>query len=426
MTPAQAPVRRGDPGPPVGYLAAVVDAEVPRRRRPLRRIVVVLAVLVVLGAVLLGGAGWYYAGEIYSGALAVDPGPRGLVPDTVVTSLDGGRAVLDSTADDDPLRRPETEGLVWQGGAGVVSGAPEVGDDGSVARSLEVVAGSPPTPGTPADLRGDVWTDPNAAYGVAYEDVDVDCPRGSCPAWFVPGDAGTWLIAVHGKGGSRREGLRALGPAVAQGMPGLLITYRNDPEAPADPSGQYGYGATEWHDLEAAVGYALDHGARSVVLYGASMGGGIVAAFLQHSDLRDRVDGVVLDAPMLDLAATVDHGAAQRRLPLLGTAVPDVLTGTAEWIAGWRYDLDWAAVDYLPADWLDVPALVFHGTDDDTVPISTSDELAADRPDLVHEVRVPGAGHVRAWNTDPAAYERVEGNFLRCLLAGPSPACATG
>jgi fermentation-respiration switch protein FrsA (DUF1100 family) len=427
MTPAQAPVRRGDHGPRVGYVAAVVDAEMPRRRGWPRRLLIVLTVLVVLGAVLLGGAGWYYSGEIYSGALEVDPSPRGLVPDTVVTAADGGTAELrSSTEDDDPMRRPETEGLVWDGGAGVVSGQPQVGADGAVVRSLEVVEGRRPGPGTPADLRGDVWTDPHAAFGVAYQDVDVDCPRGTCPAWFVPGDAVTWLIAVHGKGGSRREGLRALGPAIEQGMPGLLISYRNDPEAPADPSGQYAYGATEWRDLEAAVRYALDHGARRVALYGASMGGGIVAAFLQHSDLRDVVDGIVLDAPMLDLAATVAHGAAQRRLPLLGSGVPDVLTGTAEWIAGWRYDLDWDAVDYLPADWLGVPALVFHGTDDDTVPISTSDELAADRPDLVHEVRVPGAGHVRAWNADPDAYERVEGAFLRCVVADPSPACATG
>jgi hypothetical protein len=120
---------------------------------------------------------------------------------------------------------------------------------------------------------------------------------------------------------------------------------------------------------------------------------------------------------MLDLAATVEHGAAQRDLPVVG-GVPDVLTGTAQWIAGWRYDLDWAAVDHLPADWLEVPALVFHGTDDDLVPISTTDALAADRPDLVTAVRVPGAGHVRAWNADPAGYERQVADLIACAGTG--------
>ncbi len=378
------------------------------------------AVLALLVLLVLGGGGWYYAGEISAGALEVAPAPRTLQPEVVVESTSGDRVVLqrtDAVDGDDPLRSGETVGLVWDGGAGVLSGAAAVADDGSVERALELVDGAAPPPGTPADLRGEVWTDPRAAHGVDFEEVAVDCPGGTCPAWFVPGDSTTWMLFVHGKGASRTEGLRALGPAVDAGLPSLLITYRNDPEAPADPSGRYGYGATEWRDLEAAVRYAVDAGAERVVLYGASMGGAVVAGFLERSAEAEVVSGVVLDAPMLDLSATVEHGAAQRDLPVVG-GVPDVLTGTAQWIAGWRYDLDWAAVDHLPADWLEVPALVFHGTDDDLVPISTTDALAADRPDLVTAVRVPGAGHVRAWNADPAGYERQVADLIACAGTG--------
>ena len=400
------------------------DAPLRRRRWP-RRTAVAALVLLVLAAALLGGAGWYYAGEIHSGALAVDRTPEAR-NDVLVESLDGDRAVLRRTGealDDDPLRRPETYGLGWDGGAGVVSGPPEPRDDGSVARSLVVVDGGPPAPGTPADLRGDVWTDPRAALGADYREVDIPCLDGVCPAWLVPGDGETWMVFVHGKGASRTEGLRALGPAVDAGLPSLLISYRNDDGAPADPSGEYRYGDTEWRDLEAAVEFAVGEGAEHVVLFGASMGGGIVAAFLERSDRADVVSGVVLDAPMLDLDATVDHGAAQRELPVIG-ALPDALTSVAEWIAGRRFDLDWDAVDHLPADWLAVPALVFHGTDDATVPISITDELAGDRPDLVQAVRVDGAGHVRSWNVDPGGYERRESAFLACVTAaGPPSAC---
>jgi pimeloyl-ACP methyl ester carboxylesterase len=399
---------------------------VPRRRRWGRRLTVLAVILLVLAAVLLGGAGWYYAGEIHAGALAVDRSSGDTPDDTVVEALDGDRAVLRRTGEarnDDPLRRPETSGLVWDGGAGVVTGPPERRDDGSVVRSLDLVTGEPPAPGTLADLRGDVWTDPRAAYDVGYEEVGVPCAGGTCPAWFVPGEAPTWMIFVHGRGGSRTEGLRALGPAVRAGLPALLITYRNDEDSPEDPSGEYRYGDTEWRDLEAAVDVAVDRGARSVVLFGASMGGGIVAAFLERSDRADVVTGVVLDAPMLDLAATVEHGAAQRELPVIG-ALPGVLTETAEWLAGRRYDLDWDAVDYLPADWLEVPALVFHGTADRTVPISLTDELAAGRPGRVQVVRVPGAGHVRSWNVDPSGYERREAAFLACVtVAEPQSVC---
>ena len=406
------------------YGRGVADGSTPSRRRGLRRLLVSLTVLVVLAVALLGGAGWYYAGEIHAGALEVEPGSRGIVPDTVVESVTGREAVLRRTGEpveDDPLLRSDTYGLVWDGGAGVLSGRPEPRDDGAVGRRLELVEGTPPSAGTEADLRGEVWTDPEAAYGTRYEEVDVPCGGGSCPAWLVPGDAATWVVAVHGKGAARTEPLRGLRAAVDAGLPVLLITYRNDPEAPADPSGRYGQGATEWRDLEAAVRFALDRGAEDVVLYGASMGGAIVASFLERSELAGAVRGIVLDAPMLDLAATVDHGAAQRDLPVVG-GVPDVLTDTARWIAGWRYDLDWDAVDYLPADWLEVPALVFHGTDDDRVPVSTTDELAADRPDLVTAVRVPEAGHVRAWNADPAAYDRRVGAFLDCVVEG-HPSC---
>jgi uncharacterized protein len=389
----------------------------------MRRLLVALAVLVLIVAVLFGGVAWYYAGEIRSGALAVDRSPRPPSTDTVVESVDGDRAVLSRTGepvDDDPLLRADTYGLVWEGGAGVVSGDPEVRDDGAVVRDLEVVDGREPADGAEADLRGEVWTDPRAAYGVAYDDVALPCGPGAdgrCPAWFVAGKSDTWMVFVHGKGASRTEGLRALGPAVDAGLPSLLITYRNDPGVPADPSGDYGYGATEWQDLEKAVAYAVDQGASDVVLFGASMGGAVVAGFLERSDLADLVSGVVLDAPALDLDATVEHGAAQRDLPIVGE-LPGALTDTAQWIAGWRFDLDWDAVDYLPADWLAVPALVFHGTDDEIVPVAISDELAADRPDLVDLVRMADTGHVRAWNVDPRAYEERVATFLDCLVDG--------
>jgi fermentation-respiration switch protein FrsA (DUF1100 family) len=126
------------------------------------------------------------------------------------------------------------------------------------------------------------------------------------------------------------------------------------------------------------------------------------------------VSAVVLDAPALDLRATVDFEAGERTLPGIGTRIPDVLTATAEWLASQRYGLDWHAVDYLPGTWLRVPVLVFHGTADTTVPISTSDALRRAHPDLVREVRVRGAEHVESWNVDPGGYEAAESAFLGC------------
>ena len=52
-----------------------------------------------------------------------------------------------------------------------------------------------------------------------------------------------------------------------------------------------------------------------------------------------------------------------------------------------------------------MPIMVFHGTDDNDVPIDTSDELAHTRPDLVTLHRIKEAGHMESWNVDAGFYE---------------------
>lgn len=105
------------------------------------------------------------------------------------------------------------------------------------------------------------------------------------------------MIFVHGHGTDRGEGLRILPTIVEQGFPSLVMTYRNDAEAPESPDGLYHLGQTEWRDLEAAADYALAHGAEDLILVGYSMGGAITCTFLRESVRADRVRGAILDAP---------------------------------------------------------------------------------------------------------------------------------
>jgi fermentation-respiration switch protein FrsA (DUF1100 family) len=384
---------------------------------------VALVVLLLLAALLLGASGWYYAGQIDAQALAVAPPSATPQRNVTVTAAANGHVTLRGTVDADAhaLDTSDVYGLVWSGGSGVLTGIPERSADGVSTRALQVVSGTAPSPGTPASTSRDVWTDPTDAAGVPFQGVRYACAGGSCAAWYVPGRSSTWMIMVHGKGATREEPLRAMVPAVRAGLPVLDISYRNDSGAPRDPSGRYGYGTTEWLDLDHAVRWASDHGAQHVVLFGSSMGGSIVASFLEHSRMAGWVRGVVLDAPALSLRAAVDLGAQDRSLPL-GLPIPRVLTSTAEWMAGWRFGVNWSATDHLPGSWLHVPALVFHGTADRTVPVDTSDALRAAHPHLVEEVRVPGADHVESWNASPATYEAREGTFLGCLTTA-APTC---
>jgi pimeloyl-ACP methyl ester carboxylesterase len=243
--------------------------------------------------------------------------------------------------------------------------------------------------------------------------LQIPGPLGDYESWFFPGTRPTWVLLLHGNTPDRLDLARLLPSLQAEGHPVLLVSLRNDPGAPEDPSGMLRYGATEWRDLEAAVEYAVGQGSDGVVLAGPSMGGGVVMSFLEHSPSADAVRAAVLDAPMLDFGRTVDFQARQESLPVIGLPLPGTLTATAKWMASWRFDIDWDELDHLDStEELRAPILLFHGTEDDDVPISTSRDLARARPDLVTLHEVEGATHMTTWNTDPTAYERALLEFL--------------
>jgi len=235
-------------------------------------------------------------------------------------------------------------------------------------------------------------------------------------AWSVPPTAEnvkTWAIHMHGWRAERRETVRMLPTYAAAGITSLVIDYRNDPDAPADPSGLYRFGRTEWQDAEAAVQYALDHGADHVILAGYSTGATAEMAFLESSPLAGRIAGVVFDSPNLDFGRAVSEEASKRTIPGTPIPLPATLTATAKWIADLRFDVDWEAINYVDRKGiLTVPTLVFHGADDQTVPLSVSEDLEKLYPDLVTLVVTDEADHVGSWNVDPKGYEATLAAYL--------------
>ena len=389
-------------------------AERPRARRWLRRLVVGL---LVLAALFYGGGGWYFSGLIDERGL--DGNARRAAstfdPDTEVVTLTddavapGGSITLAVGDEPGSLRTEGVWGLRWSSGYGQVAGILDA-DESTVTRAFLLLDGEPPEPGEPAELDPRAWPAPLGGE----VDVIVEGPLGDYPAWFAPGEGATWAIVVHGNAMVRTDGIRLGTVTTARSMPTLWITYRNAVGAPEDPSGKLAYGLTEWEDLEAAVRHALDEGATDVVLAGYSMGGGVIMAFLQRSDLAERVRGVVLDAPMLDFSTTVDDNAARETLPVIGVPLPGSLTAVAKWIADRRFDIRWDELDYLDdtAPYEDLPFLVFHGRRDTTVPIGTSRTFTELLPQQVHLVECPEAEHIECWNVDTATYERELRTFL--------------
>lgn len=336
-----------------------------------------------------------------------------LVPDhsswakqSEVMALPPGRIVLER---DEEGERPGVYGLEWPGGhaiAGAVVG--ETGD--TVTRRLRDVRGYL-VPEMDVGIESAVYSgDPRQAFGLPTEHVAVPGELGPMPDWLVPARGRTWAIVVHGINATPEDGMRLVPTLHRAGMPTMLIRYREDQGAPASPDGFHHMGLTEWRDLQAAARYALGHGARRLVLAGYSMGGAIVAQFMQKSRLAPRVAGLVLDAPALNWKRTIEFNSEQMGLP--GFAALPVL-----WAIDARIDADWNSLDALAhPQAFQLPILLFHGLDDKVVPIATSNDFAAELPRWVTYYRVPHAGHVESWNVEPRLYERRLRTFLGAIL----------
>jgi hypothetical protein len=394
-----------------------VDSTRASQRRRRRWPIVVLASVLALTAVFYLGGGWYFSGRLYQRALS-GAVKRAAKPtyDLSVTAVTPGTVTLRVPPDPGQLLTPGVWGIQWPAGYGQVTTIMARGH-GTVTRAFRHLTGSPLVAGSRVALDNKAFpNDPRVGLGMPLREVSYRGPLGSYPAWFVPGQRDTWTILLHGNSMDRLDTIKIVSTLHRLGLPVLMISYRNDAAAPQDPSGMLRYGQTEWQDLAAAVQYALLQGARSVVLVGYSMGGGIAASFLERSPLAAQVSGVILDSPMVDFSRAVDHGASKQRLPLVGLPLPQSLTNVAKWVAGWRYGVDWSSLDYLKgAARLHAPVLLFQGTADQTVPPATSDELARIARDVTY-VRVLGADHLDSWNLDPARYDRAVQAFVERVL----------
>lgn len=284
--------------------------------------------------------------------------------------------------------------VLWRVASGILTVGP-----------LAEALGAAPRPEEPLALgyRGD----PEAALGLPYREVGIGTPLGPAPAWYVPGERALGAVYVHGIAGAREDGYRALSMLAEAGIPTLLITYRNDPGAPADPSGAYAFGLTEWRDLAAAVGWMAAQGHDRLILVAESMGGGIAGQFLARSDLAENVVALALDAPALDVRGVLVHVAAAIGLPL-----PALVAPAGElWLAALGpVDLRAArVVDAVAA--FEGPLFLAHGTGDRIVPAAISDAVAARRQGPTVTVRT-GADHLLSYAEDPAAYRAAFAEFL--------------
>jgi hypothetical protein len=372
-------------------------------------------------AITIGAAA--FAGIAALGTLSVYVARRVIIPSK--TRLEDLR-VLGCTETTVLLSRtpdtlvPGQYGLWFSEGAGhaKVGAILEIGR-GWVRRELLGVDHGDLTTATRASIAGWYYLDPEQ-LGVPHRDVVIETPVGPAPAWLLPAaqESERWLIGVHGRGVRRQECLRAVEVARRCGYTSLLVSYRNDGDAPHSADGRYSLGDTEWADIDAALEYAIAHGATEVVLMGWSMGGAISLQVATRSSHAGVLKGLILESPVVNWTETIDYQTDAQHVPRMVSAVARHLISSpwARKLTGQDRSIDLARLDFVArADELTLPILLLHSADDGYVPPYASRALARARPDIVTFDEFTVARHAKLWNYDPDRFNEDIGGWLSRL-----------
>ena len=396
-------------------------------------------VLIIFIFVALGGAGWFFSGVIYEGGLNPDFNDTesiGTAEDRVLVSSISSNSIVLNVEEEmwGPLLEKGIYGIIGQNGDAVVGDI--ISTNGTfVERSLINLNGTlvegDKIRGTSLVVREDTgefkilgtssWSGqasegvytPKSVSGLDYETIYYQSDLGEFPAYLTnDGDVGI-VIFVHGfRGDYSREVFAKMraGEIVDMGYRSMIISYRNDKGLPKDPSGIFQYGTTEWKDIDGAIDKALEF-TDNVVLWGTSGGGGPISSWLGNVGDKNKVSGIIYEAPVINFWESVEvNGAA--RYPW----VPQQLFGYFKIFTEIRYGIDFENMNFTDnVINSDIPVLLFHGDDDEWVPVEMSDLIAENRDTNFTYIRYENVGHVTSWNADPDNYVYQLDTFLSGL-----------
>jgi len=376
----------------------------------------VAATAITLGATAFAGIAALGSLSVYVARKVITP-TKTRLEDVRVLGCTDTTVTLSKTLD---TLLPGQYGLWFSEGAGhaKLGAVVEVGP-GYVVRELFSVDHGDLASATRGSIAGWFYLDPDE-LGFPHGEVHIDTPVGPAPAWVIPAATATnrWLVGVHGRGVRRQECLRAVDVARRCGYTSLLVSYRNDGDAPPSDDGRYGLGDTEWPDVDAAIEYAIANGASEIVLMGWSMGGAICLQVATRSTHAHIIRGIILESPVVNWADTINYQTDASHAPRIVSAAARHLIGSA-WagrLTGQSVSIDLGRLDFVArAEELAVPILLMHSADDGYVPPYASRALALARPDIVTFDEFTIARHAKLWNYDADRFNDDIGGWLSRL-----------
>lgn len=365
---------------------------------------------VAAGAATLTAIAAATAAGVVVAKKAIHPRPK-----RTVTVVDVDDDVI-TVPSDEQTRCPGEYRVYFHDGQHSILVGDVLDDDGRHVR--RTILGEPAT--VPAADDKLVWSgyllDTPGSVSTFFQEVAITADGDTRKAWYFPVEgATTWAIHVHGIHSGRQAILRAVPDTLSAGMSSLVIGYRGDVEdgrgLPAT------FGNDEWHDLDAAMRHAVDHGAERLVLVGWSMGATIALHAAARSALRDRIDAMILVCPALDWFAALRAGAAKAGFPgFLGSlgALTLTIPGVARF-AGLRKT--------IPRRWMrptppaGLPILLIHSSGDRDVPLEVSKRFAATPGAAATLVEIAPCPHGMELNREPELFHGSIARFLSSTQA---------
>ncbi len=229
-------------------------------------------------------------------------------------------------------------------------------------------------------------------YGLAYEDVWLETRDGvRLHGWIVrpaasPGGSTRVVLWLHGNSGNighRAAAVAAMARGI--GVPVMIIDYRGYGQSEGSPAEEGLY-----RDAEAAYDYLAarpEFSGSSIVAFGRSLG----AAVAVELAIRRQVEALVLESPFTSVSEMAR--LRNRFLPsgLLVRARFDTLAKMPE---------------------VRAPVLVFHGTDDEIVPVDMGRRVHEAAPGRKRLYLLEGAMHNDPHHEPGAPYYSVLSDFL--------------